>query len=1111
MLDGGRYAEAEDAARVLDRESAGLPASDRAAARAVYVEALLQNGRGSEARTLSLARELLDGPLSSQAPGDAGARRRLVGYVRLEAADYRSAAALFTEALRAHERSSPGADQEIARDLVGLALASTWLERFSLAQSASERALTLVDGRTDGPDDTVPALAARAFVRMRRGDYQGARTDYERALAMGGAARASHPQTGRILTQYAETLWILSDLKAAVDVASRALSIAESGSRDGHPDVAAALRVLAVVRSDLGETEQARVLLERALRISEAALGPEHPLVGLSANALAASLIVRGDYSEARRLQRRAIQIYERRLGPSNSFVTTAVYNLGILDGNLGDYPEALRQHRRAIRNWEATLGRGHAYIAWALLGEADALANLGRRREAVSALERALVIRERALGAEHARVGRVLTALAGDLAEIGEIERANQASRRALAIWEKAGVPDGLASILAVQARIEAQLGSYDAARTALERVLEIKTPVYGPVHPGIADAKAQLSAALGALGRRPEAMTAALEAESIGRNHLRLSLAGLPERQGLTYAASRPPGLAIALSLVPGLGEDEATSTLDAVIRGRAVVLDEMAARQHIRAGPADAALAPLFAALSAARQRFANLAVRGPDTLSAAQYAALLDGARRDKEAAETALGERSAVVRKELERKEVGLDRVGAALAPRTAMVSFVRYDRSTFPVPGATGPAARIQKAPAYLAFVLRAGTAGPAVVDLGAARSLEASIARWRRNLASGITPEGTATPGAERTLRAAGIGVRRRIWDPVAVHLVDVDQVFVVPDGALNLLPLAALPSDGTRYLVESGPTIHYLSAERDLVLRDTPPRAARGLLAVGGPAYGNTGGQPTPVVATTALRGSPCGTLETITFPLLPASRFEAEDVTAAWRRAGAAAGGQAEPALILTGANASEAAFKRSGPGRRILHLATHGFFLDPKCEASPAGPGRRAAAGAGGTAGTRARPPAAVSPENPLLQSGLALARANYRATAGRQGEDGILTAEEVAGLDLDGVEWAVLSACDTGLGEIKAGEGVLGLRRAFQIAGARTIVMSLWAVEDQAGRAWMRALYEGRLAARQSTADAVRSASLTVLRDRRAERLSTHPFFWAGFVAAGDWR
>ena len=117
---------------------------------------------------------------------------------------------------------------------------------------------------------------------------------------------------------------------------------------------------------------------------------------------------------------------------------------------------------------------------------------------------------------------------------------------------------------------------------------------------------------------------------------------------------------------------------------------------------------------------------------------------------------------------------------------------------------------------------------------------------------------------------------------------------------------------------------------------------------------------------------------------------------------------------------------------------------------------------------------------------------------------------MLTAEEVAALNLGGVEWAVLSGCDTGVGEVRVGEGVFGLRRAFQVAGAKAVIMSLWPVEDQSTRRWMTTLYAGRLLKKLSTSDAVREASLAVLRQRRTKGLS-HPFYWAGFVAAGDWR
>jgi CHAT domain-containing protein len=201
----------------------------------------------------------------------------------------------------------------------------------------------------------------------------------------------------------------------------------------------------------------------------------------------------------------------------------------------------------------------------------------------------------------------------------------------------------------------------------------------------------------------------------------------------------------------------------------------------------------------------------------------------------------------------------------------------------------------------------------------------------------------------------------------------------------------------------------------------------------------------------------------------------------------------------AIRLVGTAASESAVKSEAAGRRVLHLATHGFFLGGNCLAAQY-PSR-----------TSTAPSTVIARENPLLLSGLILAGANHRNVAPPDQEDGVLTAEEVAALDLRGVDWAVLSGCDTGVGEIRVGEDVFGLRRAFQVAGVRTVIMSLWAVEDEGTRHWMTELYRGRLSKKLSTADAVRAAGLVVLHQRRGRGLSTHPYYWAGFVASGDWR
>ncbi|HKQ98863.1 MAG TPA: CHAT domain-containing protein, partial [Candidatus Polarisedimenticolia bacterium] len=140
----------------------------------------------------------------------------------------------------------------------------------------------------------------------------------------------------------------------------------------------------------------------------------------------------------------------------------------------------------------------------------------------------------------------------------------------------------------------------------------------------------------------------------------------------------------------------------------------------------------------------------------------------------------------------------------------------------------------------------------------------------------------------------------------------------------------------------------------------------------------------------------------------------------------------------------------------------------------------------------------------------LRSGLVLAGADRREGAAAGGEDGILTAEEMAALDLRGVDLVALSACDTGRGEVATGEGIFGLRRAIEIAGARSVLMSLWTVPDQPSSRFMTRFYRDRLAG-TSAPEAARAAALAALTDLRDREVPEHPYLWAGFVTAGDWR
>jgi CHAT domain-containing protein len=192
----------------------------------------------------------------------------------------------------------------------------------------------------------------------------------------------------------------------------------------------------------------------------------------------------------------------------------------------------------------------------------------------------------------------------------------------------------------------------------------------------------------------------------------------------------------------------------------------------------------------------------------------------------------------------------------------------------------------------------------------------------------------------------------------------------------------------------------------------------------------------------------------------------------------------------ATVLTDTQATESELKRVA-APRILHIATHGFFLTDVA-------GSSSDASEIKTRAIRA----STKIENPLLRSGLALAGANLHKSGN---DDGILTALEASGMNLWGTKLVTLSACDTGLGEIKNGEGVYGLRRAFVLAGTETLVMSLWPVSDYVTREIMTAYYRG-LKQGQGRGEALRQVQLSMLKQKGRE----HPFYWASFIQSGEW-
>jgi len=439
------------------------------------------------------------------------------------------------------------------------------------------------------------------------------------------------------------------------------------------------------------------------------------------------------------------------------------------------------------------------------------------------------------------------------------------------------------------------------------------------------------------------------------------------------------------------------------------------------------------------------------------------------------------------------------------------------------------------------AFVLRRDASAPGYrlvrVELGPAAPIDRDIATWRTWIQAGnrgaVRVQFERSPGDESNPETARSRLREKVWTPVETHLAGAQTVVVIPDGSLTRLPWPALPGRSPgRYLVEDVALATATSGQQILgVLGRKEPDIGRVVLLGGAvydaPAEGATGD---PVLAQSrVVRGALDG------WPYLPGTAGEVEQIaTEAPAR---------DQVTLLEKSAASEPALGRELAHSRFVHLATHGFFtkaevrsvLDPTPALDPAdvellmSKGPRKPRVDISTLG-------AAAGRNPLLLSGLVCAGANLPLELDASGlpaaSDGILTAEEVASIDLRATDLVVLSACETGLGEVGGGEGVFGLQRAFHLAGVRTTVASIWKVDDDATRALMVEFYRNLWHKKLGRLEALRQAQIAMLnrydthtrslrnavspqepathgRDGKADRLPLG--LWAAFVLNGDWR
>ena len=849
-----------------------------------------------------------------------------------------------------------------------------------------------------------------------------------------------------------------SSFANAIPLAEESVTVLRQQMGDNHPDVAAQLTVLAPLYLMQNRPEDARFVLAEAMEIYSQDPDRFSTEISEVQYFLSGAAYLSGDLNEAATNAEEALEI-EREATSSNNSERLLVLNTlpGIYQaqGRYGEAEQLLKEQIEILRQQSEPLD-----LATAM----DSLAHLyhiqERYGEAESAYKEALGIR-RELSTSGTATPNSLNGLALLYQAQGRYEEAEDFYIEALSIRE-AEVRELSSSGLPNSQQFADNMQIYMA-------------PIFH-----------NLSGLYRVTGDMSRAIENLQEGLNIEERELELSLTNLGDADRLAYAKTISDTLnyALSLHLESALNSSEAAQlALTTVLRRKGRVLDAGAEVLELLRQSNTPENKEIFDNFVKLQQEIASLAATASSNLSSNEYRNRISRVRSEANRLEGILARRAKSLR--AEQKSVDIADIQSRIPTDGVLVEYVTYrpfdpanpTSNNLGAQSVTAVAADNFGSPRYAAYLLFPDGDIKAV-DLGEVAAIDNAIQGYGSLLKNGsgdFSRGFVAADGSTGNTRNAAERLKSLVLDPIAPYIKDQNHLLISPDGQLNNLPFESILTEDGRYLVEQY-QVSYLDSGRNLLQLDNARYSNAPAVVMAAPEYGAAN-----TVGTEATK------IQALQFGPLPGTSEEANNLKPLL-----------SDAVFYTDTEATENALK-AVQSPSILHVATHGFFLPDVARSSDA-------SDIGSSAGdfSDGSTTAEILFQDPLLRSGLAFSGFNPRSSGS---EDGVLTALEAASLNLSGTQLVVLSACDTGLGDIISGEGVYGLRRAFSVAGAESQLISLWQVSDFGTQSLMT-LYYQNLISGMGRSEALRAAQLEMI---QSEGQYSHPYYWSAFVMTGDWR
>jgi CHAT domain-containing protein/Tfp pilus assembly protein PilF len=844
-------------------------------------------------------------------------------------------------------------------------------------------------------------------------------------------------QRANQLTQQADELYEQGAYQQALPLVEEALAIREQELGENAPDIASSLNNLAALHHALGNYDRAAPLFQRLMTITADVSGVDSLEYALVLNNLAEVYRMQGDYVQSEELHLKSIAIREKLLSADNPMLAVSYNNLAELYRAQGNAEQAKPLYEKALQILRQVYGDHHPALLAPLNNLAELYRFQGDLQQAMDLYNQALDIVRSTLRSEHPYYITLLNNMASLYADAGLYPKAMPLYQEALTLIEQqlGNQHPNVARTLENLAWIYYHQQEFEPAAQSFQRAIAIREQQLGNTHPDLSLPLNGLSYVYRAQGKIDQAIGLQNRANEIDEYNLSVMLSYGSEARKQAYIDTFEQSTNATISLnTQQVQNVRATRlALTTLLRRKGRILDTLADSQNnLRKylSPDDQIL---LTQLAAARSQLAALLFSG--STDSPDYQPQLAEIKNQIQTLETQLSQRSTQFK--TESQPVTLDAVQKLLPQKSALIEWVLY-RPLIRRLDNLSQWGELR----YAAYILHP-QGDPQVMDLGTAVEMDQSIAAFRNTLRD---------RRYLKKFQQAARELDEKLMQPIRPLLKDATQLLISADGQLNLVPFAALIDSDDRYALESY-TISYLTSGRDLLRFQNRLTSQRDVL-LANPQFGHTRQQQTAGL----------GNLE---FSPLPGTDAELQAIAPLLPEA-----------LVLRDTQASEARLKQI-QSPRILHIATHGFFLEDETQS----------------------PNQATT--NPLLRSGLALAGFNQRQS---EGDDGVFTALEASDLDLWGTQLVVLSACETGVGEVSNGEGVYGLRRAFVMAGSASQLLSLWRVDDFGTKDLMVKYYQQLLAGKERS-EALRQTQLEMLNDPRYQ----HPYYWAVFSLSGDWR